>query len=383
MSLDPLTAYLVTTVFTLLNGAVLGFIHPALPKDLQPSSADWRVGTLLFAVSTMLFVAHGASQAAWLLPLANGALLFGVALYLRSGRRYVGRPDRVWVFLPALAGVAGLVFYTLVYPQFTSRVVISSFAVFAYVVANVYVLYNYRRAHHSISSAVLIGLMVVAALLLLARVIYFLRVDNVVDITQTGNMVNVLTPILIAAIPVVGTTAFALLCFERIRSDLHRVATTDALTGLPNRRTIAERAMDAFEIARAEQRDFALAVIDIDHFKRINDSFGHDAGDHVLRRVSELLAQNVRGQHVVGRQGGEEFVALFIGADLHGAQAAAERLRSAIENNDIEIGGITYKVTLSIGVASMQPTDDDYDDVLRRADRALYRAKAEGRNCVR
>jgi diguanylate cyclase (GGDEF)-like protein len=384
MTLDPLTAYLVTTVFTLLSGAVLGFMHPVLPKDVQPSAADWRVATLLFAGSSIVFVAHGASKQDWLLLVANGLLLVGMALYHRSLRRYVGRVDRMVVFAPVIVGFALLIYFTLIQPSLGSRIVIASVFGIGYVVAGIYVLWLYRRIHHSISSAVLIGLMAVAVLLFLARGVYFTLIDTSISaITQAGNLVNVVTPILISMLPIVGTTAFALLCFERIRRDLQVVATTDALTGLPNRRAITERANEMFEQAKLKLGTFSMGVIDIDHFKQINDRYGHEIGDRVLAHVAQSLAHLTREGSVVGRQGGEEFVVLFNAADSQEALKAVERLRAEIAGKPFVQDGNNIAVTVSIGLATRQDTDANVEDVLRRADRALYRAKAEGRNCVR
>jgi len=219
---------------------------------------------------------------------------------------------------------------------------------------------------------------------MLLRGIYFYVVGNVViSIAQPLNWVNALTPLLIAVLPVIGTTAFVLLCFERIRRELQRIATTDALTGLPNRLTIGERASALFTQARTLSLGFSIAVIDIDHFKQINDRHGHDAGDLVLRGVAEALATHCRGANVVGRQGGEEFVALFDGANLHDAVTAAERLRAGVEATSHAFEQTTLRVTASIGVATFDRDDQSFADVLRRADRALYAAKAAGRNCVR
>jgi diguanylate cyclase (GGDEF)-like protein len=384
MPLDPLTAYLITTAFTLLNGAVLGFMHPALPKDLQPSAADWRTATLLFAGSGILFVAHGASKQDWLLPFANGCLLIGMALYHRSLRRYVGRVDRLLVFVPAMVGLVLLTYFTLIRPSLAPRIVIASVFGIGYVVAGIYVLSIYRRIHHSISSAVLIGLMVAAVLLFLARGTYFTLIDtSITAITQTGNLVNAFTPILIAMMPIVGTTAFGLLCFERIRRDLHVAATTDALTGLPNRRMITDRANEMFEHAKLKLSAFSMGVIDVDHFKQINDRYGHEIGDRVLTHIAQALARVTREGSVVGRQGGEEFVVLFDAVDRDEALKAVERLRAEIASKPFVQDGNNIDVTVSIGLATRQDDDANVEDVLRRADRALYRAKDEGRNCVR
>jgi diguanylate cyclase (GGDEF)-like protein len=382
--LDPTTAFVVATAFTLLNGAVLGFIHSALSDDLKPSSADWRIGTLLVAAGGVLFAANGVAQVDLLVPLANGALLFGVALYLRSTRRYARQGDSWWIYLPAVLATALNALFILVWPNIAARVVIVSAAISVYLIAMVLVLSRHRRIEPSTSSGIMIAVCLVVTVLLMARLAYYVIVaPNVQSITASGNIVNALSPALILTLPIVGTTVLALMCFERMRSELHRVATTDALTGLPNRRTISERAVQRFVQAKALAQPFSVAVIDIDHFKRINDRYGHDAGDHVLQRVANTLSEHVRGKQFVGRQGGEEFVALLEDANAQDAASAAERLRAAIAAATKPSEKHVEPVTASIGVATIDEDDVSFDDLLRRADRALYAAKNAGRNCVR
>ncbi len=156
-------------------------------------------------------------------------------------------------------------------------------------------------------------------------------------------------------------------------------ATVDTLTGLSNRRGIAR----AFEEAMAHVRGgghYAVLLLDVDHFKSINDLLGHQTGDRVLAQIGRIIAENVRGVDVAGRFGGEEFIVLLRDASRERALQVAERLRYAIE-----AGGLNYAdgkpVTVSVGVAYARPTDHT-GDVVERADRALYRAKSSGRNRV-
>jgi diguanylate cyclase (GGDEF)-like protein len=172
------------------------------------------------------------------------------------------------------------------------------------------------------------------------------------------------------------------MCSERIRHQWQRAAATDYLTELPNRRTITGSGEAGFQQARRLQTGFAVAVIDIDHFKRINDGYGHDAGDIALKHVARLLAEHCRGPHMVGRQGGEEFVAVLAVANAQEALTAAERLRHAVAAAPVHISGQPVHLTISIGVAVLSATDLSYDHLLRRADQAVYAAKAAGRNRV-
>ncbi len=381
--MDATTAFLIAMGFTLLNGAVLGFMRPALTENLKPSVTDWRIGTLLLAGALALFAASGASQTLWVLPIANALIFVGFALYARSIRRYVGRRETWSVFLPGALGLVALIWFTFFMPNLAVRVLIASGVNLIYSFAVIHALVQHRRTERSYAGAFLIGLLLVVAVLVIARVVYYASIGaSAASITVTGNLVAALSPLLIAALPIVGTTAFALLCFERIRGELHLLATTDALTKLANRRTIAEQAARLFEKARQTTQPLSVAVIDIDHFKRINDKYGHDAGDLVLTRVAGILNENVRGTQLVGRQGGEEFVALFEDANALEAQAAAERLRAAVADATQPLGEPLETVTVSIGVATISASDASFDELLRRADRALYAAKLAGRNRV-
>lgn len=170
--------------------------------------------------------------------------------------------------------------------------------------------------------------------------------------------------------------------YRRQIEDLRQAAGTDMLTGLLNRRGFAGPAEEAFEQARAGRRGVAVLVADIDHFKRVNDQHGHDAGDAVIRHVGALLAEAVRGSDTVARFGGEEFVLLLVGLGLSEAAHIAERLCTAVRNAEIAHGGRVMAVTVSIGVATVSAGDPDIEAAIARADAALYEAKARGRDRV-
>ena len=160
-------------------------------------------------------------------------------------------------------------------------------------------------------------------------------------------------------------------------------ATTDKLTGLKNRRYFDEQF--ARESARVFRMGSSLAVVvgDVDHFKRINDGHGHDAGDAVLRAVATRFGQAVRDVDLPARFGGEEFVVLLPDTGLDGAMVMAERLRRSIAARPVTAGGMDIPVTMSFGVAAFPASTPNREALFGAADRALYRAKSEGRNCVR
>src|SRR6185437_12276391 len=174
---------------------------------------------------------------------------------------------------------------------------------------------------------------------------------------------------------------------ETTRADnrrLEALATTDPLTRVLNRRALLDRLATELDRVRRYRTTLSLLLLDVDHFKQINDTSGHLAGDSVLRQIGALLQEAVRTVDVVARYGGEEFVTLLPETSDEGATSFAERLRERIAAQPFEVGGETpVHLTVSIGIATFpSPGVESTDDLFARAESALYRAKSAGRNQV-
>jgi diguanylate cyclase (GGDEF)-like protein len=164
---------------------------------------------------------------------------------------------------------------------------------------------------------------------------------------------------------------------------LRLLAATDVLTGLPNRREFMARGLDEILRARRYNSHVCVMMMDIDHFKKVNDTWGHAVGDDVIRQVACVIRDVCRLVDVIGRIGGEEFAMLLGQTDTEGALIVAERLRETVAGCAVSLaGGQTLSVSISIGVAAMTQEDDDLSHLLARADAALYEAKQRGRNRV-
>ena len=163
---------------------------------------------------------------------------------------------------------------------------------------------------------------------------------------------------------------------------METMATTDGLTGLTNHRTFQERAADMIERAGRHGHKAAILLTDVDHFKSVNDTYGHPVGDEVLRRVAKVLAAAVRKIDVVARYGGEEFVVLLEATDEKGAVGLAERIRQDVAAQLIESDKGAFQVTMSFGVAVCPDDADNRERIIEYADHALYHAKQTGRNRV-
>lgn len=166
---------------------------------------------------------------------------------------------------------------------------------------------------------------------------------------------------------------------DKIRAE--RRSTIDPLTGLDNRRKLDSRLKE--ELARYDRHNspLSLAMVDLDHFKLINDIYGHQAGDYVLETIASLMRKHLRKEDLLARYGGEEFTVVFLDTPLDGAVIAAEHLRKSVEQYEFNFNGEKIAVTTSIGLSRARHLDSP-NSLVARADTALYSAKAFGRNCV-
>ena len=173
--------------------------------------------------------------------------------------------------------------------------------------------------------------------------------------------------------------------FMRMRESnerLREMATRDTLTGVLNARAYYEICDNMISLAQRNGAPYSVLFIDLDHFKKINDTYGHAAGDVVLKSVADCLTRNLRASDAMGRIGGEEFSVFLPNTDVTGATALAETIRTSIENLMPLIGDLQLKITASIGVARNHHSDQTMLEIQKLADQAMYRAKAAGRNRV-
>lgn len=183
---------------------------------------------------------------------------------------------------------------------------------------------------------------------------------------------------------VIALLLYFLVMNVRYRRQMVKLANQDGLTGLPNRRRISQFAEASLQTARSTERPLAIALMDMDHFKEINDCCGHAIGDHVLKEFARLAAEALRPCDLLGRWGGEEFLLIMPDATLDVAQADLERLRTLMFGIRLPpLTGSGLKVSLSAGIAEYSQNVRSLDDLIARADRALYAAKSAGRDCVK
>lgn len=391
-SVDLRTAILFGALLTWLTDVLLILSWNSLPRAMRPSLRWWLFGMALHPVGFVLIGLRDNLPVFLSLVAANVILAVAISCMAIALRIFYGLPERqTWlVSLPVAVGLLCL-WFTYLEPSLHWRVVWTSLLMGVLIASCARAVF--RRDGPAGTVARLTGsLFGVAGALMLARAVHEAWVPaSTVDLLRSGPFDLACLGILVL-MPVLATVGFLLMCTERSQQELERTARIDYLTGIFNRRAIEDLAGRSISASRRHGIPMAIMLVDIDRFKRINDDFGHEAGDQALIEAVRRMREVMRSEDLVGRQGGEEFVAVMPDIDLGSAHAAAERLRRNFADRPMTISRpmtitsegrqIEVPVTVSIGVAALAPSDRQYSHLLRRADRAMYSAKAAGRNRV-
>jgi two-component system cell cycle response regulator len=192
--------------------------------------------------------------------------------------------------------------------------------------------------------------------------------------------INALSPYQIELLEVLGNQASTSIANAKFHEEIERLAITDGLTGLFNHRHFQERLSQEFNRLERFSEPISLLIIDIDNFKKINDTYGHPVGDTVLKDVANIVRKTIRNIDIPARYGGEEFTVILLGTQARGAMNMAERLRKAVMNTAFSAGENIFKVTVSTGISTYPHGIRRKEELIERADKALYHAKRTGRN---
>lgn len=346
----------------------------------------WAAGNAVGFVSLLLLAARGVIPDLLSITLANGLLIAALCINVAGLRVFLGAglPSRAIWLLP-LAVMAESTWFFMVTPSHRVRLIAASllFCILSFKMSYDLSTHGERTGDGKLPAAQAFAFWVTVAygaIFLLRTIlgIFFLTPESALaphPLTTGAYVVGILLSFL-------NTFSLFLMTSERLQQELQRQASHDHLTGIPNRRAFHMLARHEIGRARRTFDPLAMLLLDLDHFKQVNDRFGHAAGDTVLRDFSSMITAAVREQDIVCRFGGEEFVILLPGTGLAGALALAERVRFLAESRPVEFSGNRIAYTVSIGLALSTTDDTTIETVLERADRALYRAKSEGRNRV-
>jgi diguanylate cyclase (GGDEF)-like protein len=318
-------------------------------------------------------------------------LLLGNALNLAANAltvvalRMVLRRLLLWrtALMLFAAGWLGLAWLSVVHPDYPQRVLWGSAILVVTNSLNIAALWGGCGKRETRAQCVLLWAYVLAIGLLVWRNVSMWMLSTPLQGISVPSPINTFYVLLIGIQPLLASVGFLLLYNEILQRELFDLARIDPLTGVTNRLGLLEASEMLLARARAKHESIGVLLIDADHFKSINDRFGHDDGDHVLLELVANIRTMLRAGDMVGRVGGEEFLVLSPAVQTSDLLALAERIRAAVERKAFSIAGQSYTLTVSIGGAIADGSEPDMMGARRRADMALYDAKRAGRNCVR
>jgi diguanylate cyclase (GGDEF)-like protein len=373
-----LAAVMLATAFCAGARVLLWRMHPAMP-----GLARWAIAGGLTALALIILLIYGFTP--WQVSLSLAQLLVVIAMILAwdGFRRFIGhQPLSPWVLAILTVLVLGWIVVAHLQHSLEARALGNAalIAVFSSLIA---------RELFSAAKPVPRAMHATAWIYAANAAVFLIRIVAIHP--NTHHNTGPLNPDGVAAFILLWwlcmiiaiTLGMVLMTAERLQADLDSQANRDPLTGALNRRAFSLITSQAIARARSYGKPLSLLIMDLDHFKQINDRLGHDAGDTLLCLFVASAGRILRGEDIFCRFGGEEFVALLPNASAEQAQVAAERLRSAFAaesaKTDITSAEPSLSVTVSIGIAELA-RDEDIEDLLRRADAALYHAKNTGRN---
>jgi diguanylate cyclase (GGDEF)-like protein len=379
--LDIRTTIMIAAALALMVGVSLRYALRDYPASLWPSIRLWILGTVLQPTAWVMYGMRDEIPDVLSMVVANSLLSFAFAKQIQAVRTFVGRPvNPALTYLPVAVTALLEILFTYGTPSMRWRTVTVSAVFCLQMICAVVALLDWsqpRRRSHLLTASAFLAL----AGVLIVRLVYEgLRVGTLASAFAPTPMQAAVFA-LAAFFPTVATLGFVLMCSDRLYQELERQATIDSLTGISNRRTLDELSTRAIAAAHRHKRSLGLLLLDADHFKRINDVYGHEVGDEALQMIAATLQFALREEDLVGRLGGEEFVVVLPDADEAAARAGAERLRHAIETAEFSAQHRPIPLRVSIGVAVIDD-GDDFASLLRRADQAMYAAKRAGRNRV-
>lgn len=348
----------------------------------------WTAGNLVGASGFVFIVFRGLVPDVIPVVAGNMMSIVGLLVALHGIRIFLGRSGRVYFNVTVVAlHLLTSIYYVGVENSTVMRIVCGSAATGAITAMSAYEFFSVPKGAKRFVHKFAGWLFFAFALVMFARGIVTFSVSPIDDLF-VPSWIQSLSFVFFNLFAVMWTFTYMVLNSQRLQEELEnaqikleRLATTDYLTNLSNNRAFFERA--ASEVVRSQRHavPLSLVVFDIDHFKRVNDTFGHPGGDRMLRELGAVCSRMTRQNDMVARLGGEEFALLLTHADRKAAGHAAENFRAAIERTIVEYEAENIFVTASFGVTELRD-DDTLEVFLARADSCLYQAKNAGRNCV-
>ncbi|GBG14640.1 uncharacterized protein NMK_2239 [Novimethylophilus kurashikiensis] len=371
----------------LISGLMALSMAVVVRKDERDGLSKWSAAISLETLAWLLIALRGSITDVLSITVANIIMASAQGLKLAAIYEYRRLHCPRWQYLVPVT-LAVVLFGGLPYNAVTERLVLGSLFYCFQLSLMLRVLHSDRESHTGHAWGLIFYSFWAMMAMLLARgtVAAFTHIEFASTPTSIApNPIQLGVFICIMSFALMGSLGFVLMIKERSDREIRTLAMTDMLTKIFNRRAFMIQAEK--ELAAAERSGLPLSflMIDIDHFKQVNDQYGHAAGDAALVGIADVLSANLRKQDTLGRYGGEEFCALLPGTDAAGAMALAEKLRVEVAMTRVHLQETSLALTISVGISvwERERGSSDSRTLLEAADQALYQAKSRGRNrCV-
>lgn len=375
-AIDPRTVLLLTGIMGGLMSLVLYALKRNYPASIE-GLGDWSAALLLLFAGGLLVAGRGKLPNLVSISVSSFLLWSGLYLAYVGSQRFFGAKPRIAPWMALITGVALVqLWFSVVEPSYHVRLVLTT--VVTACLSGVHAWLVFRQGSITFSRGLAVGVLVFLFGAQVMRLVTSFSAPFPLNAEFFDTSVLQLTYITSFAFSVLLFSISAvLMATDRLRIELEHLANHDSLTNALTRRHMDDACRSELERCRRHGRSMALLIMDLDHFKEVNDTHGHQAGDQALINFVAGVNALLRGPDQLGRFGGEEFVALLPDTSLDEAISVAERIRGACS-----LTGLAPACTVSIGVTTNQKDNDTVDKLLARADVALYRAKAAGRNRV-
>lgn len=388
MFLDLRTLSFVLTLTTVALSILMLFIWRT--SKTYSGFGFWAFANLSIAIGFLLLSLRGMAPDLITVIAANSLILGGILLFFTGNRLFLNLSDeRIFSLTLLILNALAIGYFNYFQPHVVYRIICVSGILVIIGGRNCYDFGRGWRANKSSSYAFMSVVYLFFCLLMIARATltyYFSDIEKL----YTPDGVQSFSFVSFILVGIIWTFAYMILNNERLQEELsetkikfEKLAATDFLTGINNNRRFFEIGELEIQRARRFHHPLSLIMFDIDYFKKINDTYGHAAGDKVLTAIIDVCKFNLRELDTIGRLGGEEFGIILPHTDIDVAKMVAGRLRRAFDENEIKISTDIIRATASFGVTEFLLTDKQLQDLLDRADSALYEAKQNGRNQVK
>ncbi|MFH1034674.1 MAG: GGDEF domain-containing protein [Pseudomonadota bacterium] len=385
--LDIRTLSVVLSVTTIVP--VVFMLYFKFSRQVYKGFGHWSLGGVALALGGLLLPLRGWLPDFVTVVLANTMLVAGASVFHQGTRQFLELPPKPWLnyFLPPLAMVSFAYFLYLA-PNVLARIIIMSICQGLIWGSCAWDLTSHSKAEIKTTTRLAAVIFALVALSQLLRLTATILRPGSQDLFQEDAYQS-LYFLVVVALAMSIIFSLWLMTFQRLEAqylraqdDLRRLALKDHLTSTYNYMHFRQLARRELNLARRHDRPLGLLFLDLDHFKSVNDTWGHEAGDLALKAVAAVLSSRIRRTDILGRVGGEEFALVLPETDLRQSLRLAEDLRRGIASSPVDYDSRQIELTVSIGVTARLAEDGDLETMLRRADQAMYRAKQQGRNRI-